>query len=62
LKGGWRVCEAKKHYHWLEQSFWHKEGCFPFISFFDVDVVVPPSYIKLGKKGASTKVVNGLWN
>ncbi len=27
-----------------------------------MDVVVPPSYIKLGKEGAASKVVNGLGN
>jgi hypothetical protein len=62
LKGGWRVCEAKEHYHWLKQSFWRKEGCFSFIAFFDVDIIVPPSYIELSEESASAEAVNGLWN
>jgi hypothetical protein len=34
-----------------------EEGSFPFISFLDVDVVVPPSDIEFGEQSAATKVV-----
>ena len=42
LEGSWRVCEPKEHYGGFEQSFWGEECCFPFISFFDPDVVISP--------------------
>jgi len=41
------VGESEEHYFWFEQSLVGSEGCFPFVSFFDPDVVIPPSHIKL---------------
>jgi hypothetical protein len=62
LEGGWQIGEAEEHNHGLEESFWGKEGGFPFISVFDTDVVIPPLDVKFGEQGAPTKVVNSLGN
>ena len=58
LECGWGVGESKEHYCGLEESFVAFEGGFPFVSFFDADVVVSPSYIKLGEPLLSHKFVN----
>jgi len=41
------VGESEEHYFWFEQSLVGGEGCLPFIPFFDPDIVISPSYIKL---------------
>jgi hypothetical protein len=62
LEGGRQVCEAKKHYCWFEQSFWHEEGCLPLVSFLNANIVVSPTYVKLGEEGISAKAINSLWD
>ena len=47
LEGGWQVAKAKEHDCGFEKFFIYFEGCFPFISFFDPDIIVSPSKIKL---------------
>ena len=42
-----QVCQSKEHDCWLEQSLVRSECRFPFISLFDLYVVVSPLYIKL---------------
>ena len=39
-----------------------KEGCFPFISWFDSYIVVPPSDVKFGEEGALCQAIDGLGN
>jgi len=41
------VGESEKHYFWFEQSLVGGEGCFPFVSFLDPDIVISPSHIEL---------------
>ncbi len=62
LKGSGRVGQPKEHHGWFKESFGCEEGCFPFIPLLDVNIVVSPIYIELGKKGASSQVVNSLGN
>ena len=47
LEGCGQVCQSKEHDCWFEQSSIHLECRFPFVSLFDSDVVVSPSYIEL---------------
>src|SRR5258708_39911847 len=54
LESGRGICKTKEHDCRFEKPFWGKESCFPFISRFYVDVVVPPPYVKFGKQCAST--------
>jgi len=56
LEGGWGVGQPKEHYLWFKQSFWGFECDFPFIAFLNSDVVVPPSYVKLGEEGLSLEL------
>ena len=37
------------------------EGCFPFISLFDIDIVIPLSEINLGKQFHSLYSSNEFW-
>ena|SRR5258708_28197868 len=62
LEGGWGVCKSEEHDCWLAEPFGCKEGCLPFISGFDVYVIVSPSDIKFYKQCASTQVIDGLGN
>jgi hypothetical protein len=62
LKSGWGVGESEEHDCWFEQAFIGNESSFPFISFFDPDVVVAPSDVKFGVEGAAAQAVNEFWN
>jgi hypothetical protein len=58
LEGGRRVGKAKEHDLGFEETLVGYECCFPFISFLDSDVVIPPSYVELGKEGGSLNVID----
>ena len=45
LKGGGGICESEEHYCGFEQPFRGEECPFPFISLFDLNIVVAPSDI-----------------
>ena len=49
LESGWGIAEAKGHYCGFIESEGRLEGSFVFISFADLNIVVSPSNIKLGK-------------
>ena len=46
LEGRWQVAKAKEHDCGFKKSFIHFEDCFPFVSFFDPDIIVSSSKIK----------------
>jgi len=50
LEGGWGVGQTKEHDLQFEESFGGFEGCLPFVTFFDSDVVVFPSYVELSEE------------
>ena len=60
LEGGWRVCESKEHHCGFEQSFGGKKRSFPFVSFFDPNVIVSPSDVHCGEQHASAEMVDDL--
>jgi len=45
LERGRAIGETEKHDKGFKQSFVGNEGSFPFITFFDLDIIVPPSNI-----------------
>jgi hypothetical protein len=49
LKRGRRVGEPEEHDARFEKALVRNEGCLPFIAFFDLDVVVTLTNIKLGE-------------
>ena len=51
LEGWGGSTEAEKHYRWFKQSQLSDKHDFPSVSFFDVNVVISPSDIKLGEAG-----------
>ena len=52
-----RICQSKKHDCWFEQSSVRLECRFPFVSLFDSDVIVSPSYVKLREDFRSFEVI-----
>lgn len=44
LKGGRKVGESEEHNGGFEEAFMGNESCFPFVTIFDLDVVVFPMY------------------
>ena len=49
MKGGWRVGHAEEHDGWFIESSVGNEGGFPLVTFLYSDIVIPPSYVKLGE-------------
>jgi hypothetical protein len=62
LEGGWQIGKTEKHDSWLKEPFWSKEGCFPFITIFNMYIIVSPSDVKLGEQSAPAEAINGLRN
>ena len=62
LKCGRGVSETKEHDCWLEDSKWGFKHCFPLISQFDLDIVVPPMDVEFGKNEHMDQVGNCLLN
>ena len=62
MEGDRGVGKAKEHDRGFEEAFGHKKGSFPFIPWLNLDIVVPPSDIKLSEEGAAAEAVNGLGN
>ncbi len=60
LEGSGGVRQPEEHDHRFEESLGGKKRCLPFIAFLDMDVIVSPSYVELGEKGAAGEAVNGL--
>ena len=47
LKGCWCVTKAEGHDEWFKEAERTFEGCFPFVTFSNTDVVVTPADVKL---------------
>ena len=58
LERRWGAAKSKEHHCWFEQSKRRDESSLPLITFFDSNVVISPSYIKLSKEGELVKVVD----
>ena len=44
------VTEAEEHNCWLEETTVGDEGSFPLMSVFNLDIVIPPSYVELDEE------------
>ena len=62
LKGGGRVGHAKEHDSGFIESSVGDEGGFPLVAFLDSDIVISPSYIKLGEDLGVFKFVDEVRN
>ena len=49
LKGGGRIGHAEEHDGGFIESSVSDEGSFPLVAFLNSDIVISPSYIKLGE-------------
>ena len=54
---GWSA-EAKEHHCWFEQSKWGDEYSLPFVTFLDVDVVIPPLDIEFSETGELSQIID----
>jgi hypothetical protein len=62
LEYGLKVGKFKKYNSGLKESFISFKGSFLLIFFFDSDIVISPSNIKLGKPILANKLANKLFN
>ena len=53
LEGGRRVREPKEHDEGFKEALGREESRFPLVSFFDPNIVVPPSHIELREQGTT---------
>ena len=58
LKCQWGATKSEKHHRWFEQSKRRNEGSLPLITLLDSNVIIPPSYVKLGKERELAKIVD----
>ena len=58
LERGRRISEAEEHYSGLVESPSRFKRRFVFISCFDANIVVPPSYIQLGVDHSPSQLSN----
>ena len=58
LKCQWGATKSEKHHCWFEQSKRRDEGSLPFITLLDLNVIISPSYVKLGKERELAKVID----
>ena len=58
LKHRWRAAKSEKHHRWFEQSKRRDEGSLPFITLLDLNVIIPPPYVKFGKERKLVEIVD----
>ena len=58
LECGWCITEAKGHYCGFKEPEGSDECSFPLICLTELNVVIPPMDIKLGKEGRVIHVIN----
>jgi hypothetical protein len=58
LECGGRVGEPEEHDTRFKKTLISDKGCLPFIAFFDLDIVIAPTNIKLGKDLCIPKLVD----
>ena len=58
LERRWGAAKSEKHHRWFEQSERCDESSLPLVTFFDSNVIVSPSYVKLSKERELAKIVD----
>src|SRR5712671_5911637 len=56
------VTKTEGHDKWLEEAERALEGCFPFVTFVDTDVIVTPADVKLCEVTRSLELINEFGN
>ena len=62
LESGRRVGESEEHDRRFVEPQGSDKCCFPLVFFPKSDIIIPPTYVKLGKDGRVFHVVNKLWD
>ena len=62
LEDGRCVGESEEHDHWFVESKGGNECRLPLVLFSQLDVVVFPSYVELGKEGRVLHVIDKFWD
>jgi len=62
LEGGWAVSETKEHHQWFKKRSVGAEHGLPFVTFLDMDIIVPPADIELGEVACAPKTIDKVRN
>ena len=62
LEGRGSVTKTKGHDEWLEEAERALEGCFPFVTFADTDVIVTPADVELCEVTRSLELIDEFGN
>jgi hypothetical protein len=62
LEGRWCITKAKGHDEWLEEAKRALEGCFPFVTFSDTDLIVTPADVELCEVVRSLELIDEFGN
>jgi hypothetical protein len=62
LKGRWRVTKAEGHDEWFEETERAFEGCFPFVTFSNTNVIVTPADVKLCEVAGALEFIDEFGN
>ena len=58
LESWWGATKSEKHHRQFKYSKRCDEGSLPLITLFDLNVIIPPPYVKLGEERELAKIVN----
>ena len=58
LERWWRAAKSEKHHCWFKQSKRCDESSLPLVTFFDSNIVISSSDVKLSKERELSKVVD----
>ena len=50
--------KSKEHYARFKETEWGDEGCLPFVTFLDANVVIASSYVELSESRELLEVVD----
>ena len=62
LKGWWSIAKTKEHDSGFVETKRSDEHCLPLILLFDMNIVVAPMDVELGKQGGLLHVINQFRN
>src|SRR5712671_5228596 len=62
LEGRGSITKTKGHDEWLEEAERALEGCFPFVTFADTDVIVTLADVELCEVTRSLELIDEFWN
>ena len=62
LECWWGAAKSEKHHRWFEQSKRCDKGSLPLVTLFISNVIISPSYVKLGEERELAEIVDEVRN